>query len=169
MEKATHAVSAAHDEYIPDVSLFASHTYQHGAPFVEPNIGMFGVQLTWDIFDWGSRSGVVGQRRAQLIQAEENVKRLEDGITVEIARAYRKLERTRLIVEAASEAVVLQKENQRLSAERMKAGVIKKAQYAESVAAVKKAEWEELQAILGNRLALADLDRIAGRLHASLR
>ena len=163
VEKATHAVSAARDEYIPDVSLFASHTYQHGAPFLENNMGMFGVQMTWDIFDWGSRKGVVGQRRAQLIQAQENVKRLQDSITVEITKVYRKLERTKLIVEVAGEAVVLQKENQRLSAKSMEAGVIKKAQYAESVAAVKKAEWEELQANLGYRLALAELDRIAGR------
>jgi multidrug efflux pump subunit AcrB/outer membrane protein TolC len=169
VEKANHAVSAARDEYIPDVSLFASHAYQHGAPFLSNNMGIFGVQLTWNIFDWGSRKGVVGQRRAQLIQAQENVKRLEDSITVEITKVYRKLERTKLIVEAASEAVVLQQENQRLSAERMEAGVIKKAQYAESVAAVKRAQWEELQANLGYRLTLAELDRIAGRLHSSLR
>ncbi len=163
VEKANHAVSAASDEYIPDVSLFASHSYEHGAPFLTNNIGIFGVQITWDIFDWGSRKGVVGQRKAQLIQAQENVKRLEDDITVEITKAYRKMERTKLIVEVAGEAVVLQKENQRLSAERMEAGVIKKAQYDESVAAVKKAEWEDLQAKLGYRLAQAELDRIAGR------
>jgi len=163
VEKAKHGVSAARDEYIPDVSLVASHTYQHGAAFLEPTMWAAGVQLTWNIFDWGSRSGVVGARRAQLIQAEANVKRLEDGITVEIAKAYRKLERTRQIVDLASEAVVLHKENERLSGERMKAGVIKKAQYAESVAAAKRAEWDELQADLGYRLVKADLDRIAGR------
>lgn len=163
VEKANHAVSAARDEYIPDVSLFASHAYQHGAPFLTNNVGIFGLQMTWNIFDWGSRKGVVGQRRAQLIQAQENVKRVEDSITVEITKVYRKLERTKLIVEAASEVVVLQKENQRLSAKQLEAGVIKKAQYAESVAALKKAQWEELQATLGYRLALAELDRIAGR------
>ena len=163
VEKANHGVSAARDEYIPDVSLFASHNYEHGVPFLTNNIGMFGVQMTWNIFDWGSRKGVVGQRKAQLIQAEENVKLLEDSITVEISKAYRKLERTKLIVEFASEAVVLQKENQRLSANRMETGVIKKSQYAESVAAVKKAEWEELQAKLGYRLARVELDRIAGQ------
>ncbi len=162
VEKAKHGVGAAQDEYIPDVSLFASHTYQDGAPFLTHNIGIFGVQMTWNIFDWGSRSGVVGERRAQLIQAEENVKRLEQDITVEISKAYRKLERTKQIVEFASEAVVLHRENERLSADRMEAGVIKKAQYAESVAAVKKAEWEELQAILGYRFARAELDRIVG-------
>ena len=163
VEKATHGVSAARDEYIPDVSLFASHNYEHGAPFLTHNIGIYGVQMTWNIFDWGSRKGVVGQRKAQLIQAEENVKLLEDSITVEISKAYRKLERTKLIVEVAREAVVLQTESQRLSANRMEAGVIKKAQYDESVAAVKKAEWEELQAKLGYRLAQVELERIAGR------
>ncbi|HEY6020111.1 MAG TPA: efflux RND transporter permease subunit, partial [Candidatus Paceibacterota bacterium] len=161
--KADHAVSAARDEYIPDVSLFASHTYQHGAAFLEDNIGMFGVQMTWNIFDWGSRRGVVGERRAQYIQAKENVKRLEDNITVEISRAYRKLERIKQMVEGAKEAVALQKENERLSANRLETGVIKKARYDESVAAVKKAESEELQADLGYRLAQAELDRIVGR------
>jgi outer membrane protein TolC len=90
---------------------------------------------------------------------------LDQSINVEIAKAYRKLERTKLIMEVAREAVVLQKENERLSDDRMKAGVIKKAQYAESVAAVKKAEWEELKAALGQRLAQAELDRIVGRLN----
>jgi multidrug efflux pump subunit AcrB/outer membrane protein TolC len=163
VEKANHAVGAARDEYIPDVSLFASHTYQDGAPFLTHNIGIVGVQLTWNIFDWGSRSGVVGERRAQLIQAKENVKWLDQSITVEITKAYRKLERTKQMVEVAREAVTLQKENERLNADRMKAGVIEQAQYAESVAAVKKAEWEELRANLGYRLARAELDRIAGR------
>ncbi len=163
VEKTNHAVSAARDEYIPDVSLFASHTYQNGAPFLENNIGIIGVQLTWNIFDWGSRRGVVGERRAQLIQAKENVKWLDQSINVEITKAYRKLERTKLIMEVAREAVALQKENERLSANRLESGVIRKAQYAESLAAVKKAEWEELQAILGYRLARVELDRIAGR------
>jgi outer membrane protein TolC len=162
VEKASHAVGAARDEYIPDVSLFVSHTYQHGASFIEPTMWIAGAQLTWNIFDWGSRKGVVGQRRAQLIQAKENVKRLEDNITVEISKVYRKLERIKQLADVAGEAVELQRENQRLSARRMEAGVIKKAQYAESVAAVKKAEWEDLQVNLGYRLAQAELDRIAG-------
>ncbi len=162
VEKASHAVSAAQDEYIPDVSLFASHTYQNGSAFFEHNIGMVGVQMTWNIFDWGSRRGVVGERRAQRIQAKENVKRLEDGITVEITKVYRRLERTKQMVEVAREAVALQKENERLNANSLEAGVIRKAQYAESVAATKKTEWDELQAILGYRLARAELDRIAG-------
>jgi len=160
--KAGHAVDAAYDEYIPDISLFARYTYQDGAPFVAHNIGTFGAQMTWNIFDWGTRSGVVGQRRSQLAQARENQKRIEQRITVEITKAYRKLERTRTMLDVAGEALMLQRENLRLSADRVKAGTTTGARHAESVAAVRKAETDELQAVLGYRLAFAELERIVG-------
>lgn len=160
--KAGHAVNAALDEYIPDISLFARHTYQDGVPFLAHNIGTFGAQLTWNIFDWGSRRGVVGQRRAQMTQAEENVKRLEQRVTVEITKAYRKLDQTRMMVDVAREALKLRKEQLRLSDNQVKAGATTSARHAEAVAAVAKAEMEEVQARLGYRLAQAELERIAG-------
>ena len=52
--------------------------------------------MTWDIFDWGKRRGVVGQRDAQLAQAEENLRCVTDRVSVEVDKAYRKLERTEL-------------------------------------------------------------------------
>lgn len=162
--KAGHAVKAARDEYIPDISLFARHIYQDGSPFVADNVGIFGAQMTWNIFDCGFRRGVVGQKKSQLAQAEENVKRIEQRLNVEITKAYRKLEQTRTLMDVTSEALKLQRENLRLNANRLKAGTITAARYAESVAAVSKAEFDDLQANLGYRLALADVDRISGGL-----
>lgn len=160
--KVGHAVNAASDEYIPEISLFANYSYQEGVPFLTHTNATFGAQMTWNIFDWGSRRGVVGQRKAQLIQAEENQKRVEERITVEITKAYRKLERTRMMMDAAREALKLNQENQRLSADRLKAATATNARYAESVAAVRKAELEERQATLEYCLDKADLDRISG-------
>ena len=160
--KAGHAERAARDEYIPDISLFARHIYQDGSPFIASNIGMFGLQMTWNIFDWGNRRGLVGQRRAQLSQAEENRKMIEQQITVEITKAYRKLELSRTMLEVAAETLKLQKENQRLTADRVKAGTATNARQAEAIAAVRKAELDELQSALGYRLALAELNRISG-------
>ncbi|HEY4743239.1 MAG TPA: efflux RND transporter permease subunit, partial [Desulfuromonadaceae bacterium] len=65
LEKSRHAVRAARYEYIPDVTIFAKHGYQDGAPFLENNVGIFGAELTWNIFDWGKRKGEIGQRVAQ--------------------------------------------------------------------------------------------------------
>lgn len=46
VQKARRAVAAAYDEYIPDVSMFAAHTYQDGMPFVTNNVGTFGLVMT---------------------------------------------------------------------------------------------------------------------------
>ena len=148
LEKSRHAVSAARYEYIPDVTLFAKHGYQDGAAFLEKNVGIFGVELTWNIFDWGKRKGEVGQRVAQQSQAEENLARIDKRIGIEIDKVYRKLERSKKMVDVAREVLSLCRENARLSENRLKAGTVTAAKHAETVAALKKAEMEELQASL---------------------
>ena len=162
LEKTRHAVRAARYEYIPDVTIFARHGYQDGAPFLPSNIGIFGAELTWNIFDWGKRKGEIGQRVAQQSQAEENLARIDKRIGIEIDKAYRKLERSKKMVEVASEALLLSREQERLGENGLKAGTVTAAKHAEAVAALRRAEMEELQAALGYRLARAELARITG-------
>jgi outer membrane protein TolC/preprotein translocase subunit SecF len=162
LEKSNHAVRAARYEYIPDVTIFAKHGYQDGAPFIEKNIGIFGAELTWNIFDWGKRKGEIGQRVAQQSQAQENLARIDKRIGIEIDKVYRKLERSKQMVDVAREALSLSKENARLSENGIKAGTVTTAKYAEAVATLRKAEMDELQALLQYRLAGAELDRIRG-------
>ncbi len=160
--KARNGVRAAYDEYIPEVSLFASHAYQNGAPFVENNVGTFGLMMSWNIFDWGKRRAVVGEREALLSQARANLRRTNDRVTVELEKAYRKVERTRSMMDVAREVLALQQERLRLVSDQLKASTANYAKYGEAAAAVKKAESDELQARLGYELAIAELDRIAG-------
>jgi outer membrane protein TolC len=160
--KAQGGVRAARDEYIPDVTLFAANTYQEGASFITHNVGAFGAMMSWDIWDWGKRSAVIGERSAQLSQAQENVHRINDEVTVELDRAYRKLENTKSMMDVAREALALQRERLRLVSDQIKTSTASYAKYNEAVAAVKKAESDELQARLGYELAVAELDRIAG-------
>jgi multidrug efflux pump subunit AcrB/outer membrane protein TolC len=162
LEKTHHAVKAAKYEYIPDVTLFAKHGYQDGAPFLKDNIGIFGVELTWNIFDWGKRKGEIGQRVAQQAQAEENLARIDKRIGIEIDKVYRKLERSKQMVDVAREALSLSRENARLNENHLKAGTITAAKHAETVASLKKSEMEELRASLEYRLVQAELDRIRG-------
>ena len=160
--KAQGGVRAAKDEYIPDVFLFAANTYQDGATFLTHNVGTFGVMMKWDVWDWGKRSDVVGERSAQLSQALENVHMVNDEITVELDKAYRKLENTKSMVDVAREALALQQERMRLVSDQLKTSTTSYAKYNEAVAALKKAESDELQARLGYELAIAELNRIAG-------
>ena len=167
LEKSGHAVRAARYEYIPDVTIFAKHGYQDGAPFLDKNVGMFGVELTWSIFDWGKRRGEIGQRVAQQSQAKENLARIDKRIGIEIDKAYRKLDRSKQMVDVAREALSLRQENARLSENGLKAGTVTASKHAETVAALRKAEMGELQASLEYRLARDELDRIRGVLASS--
>jgi multidrug efflux pump subunit AcrB/outer membrane protein TolC len=167
VEKTRHAVRAARDEYIPDVTLFAKHGYQDGAPFVVKNMGFFGAELSWNIFDWGKRKGEVGQRVAQQSQAEENLARIDKRIGIEIDKMYRKLERSKKMLDVTREALSLWRENTRLSENSLKAGTVTAAKHAETVAALKKSEMEELQASLEYRLAIAELYKTIGLLAPS--
>jgi outer membrane protein TolC len=160
--KAQGGVRAAKDEYIPDVTLFAADTYQDGASFVTHNVGTFGVMVSWDICDWGKRNAVIGERGAQLSQALENVHRINDEVTVELDKAYWKLENTKNMMDVAWEALALQQERLRLISNQLKTSTISYAKYNEAVAALKKAESDELQARLGYELAITELNRIAG-------
>ncbi|MFZ2445157.1 MAG: efflux RND transporter permease subunit [Syntrophobacteraceae bacterium] len=160
--KARGGVKAAYDEYIPDVSLFATHAFQDGAPFLSDHQGLFGVMLSWNIWDWGKRGAVIGERKAQLSQAQENAHRINDQVAVELEKAYRKLERTKNMMDVAREALALQQERLRLASDQIKTSTIRYAKYNEVVAAVKKAESDELQARLGYKIAIAETNRIAG-------
>jgi outer membrane protein TolC len=162
VDKARGGVKAAYDEYIPDISLYATHMYQDGAPFLTDNVGTFEVMMTWNIWDWGKRGSVVGERKAQLSQAEENLRRIDDQVTVEMEKAYRKLERTRNMMAVARESLALHQERLRLASDQLKTATISFAKYNDAVAALKKAESDELQARLGYEIAIAELNRIAG-------
>jgi outer membrane protein TolC len=163
VEKGRGGVRAAIDQYIPDLTLFAADTYQEGVPFASThNIGTFGFVMSWDIWDWGKRNAVIGERRAQLSQAKENLHRLNDDVTVELDKAYRKLENTKSMLDLAREALALQRERLRLVSDQIKTSTSSYAKYNEAVAALKKAESNELQARLGYELAIAELNRIAG-------
>ncbi|MDZ4183563.1 MAG: efflux RND transporter permease subunit [Desulfuromonadales bacterium] len=162
VKKSEHAVRAARFDYIPDLTIFAKHGYQDGAAFVDKNIGIFGAELSWNIFDWGKRRGEIGQRVAQQSQAKENLARTDKRIGIEIDKVYRKLERSKQMMDVAGEALSLSRENARLSENGLKAGTVTAAKHAEAVAALKRAEMGNLQASLEYRLAGAELDRIRG-------
>jgi multidrug efflux pump subunit AcrB/outer membrane protein TolC len=167
VEKSRHAVRAAQYEYIPDVTIFAKHGFQDGAPFTEKHVGIFGAELTWNIFDWGKRKGEIGQRVAQQSQAKENLARIDKRLGIEINKVYRRLERSKQMVDVAREALSLSKENERISENGIKAGTVTTAKHAEAVASLRKAEMEELQATLDYRLARIELERIRGVLAAN--
>jgi len=163
VRKAKAAVAAAETSYIPDVTAFARYSYQDGVPFLVHNFGTFGLTFSWDVFDFGKRRATVRERQAQLAEAEENLRRLQEEVAVNIQKSYSKVERTRSMVQVANQVVQLRQEGERLAENQRSQGMILVSERKQATALSYQAQADFLQADLGYLLAWAELEQAVGR------
>lgn len=162
MAKSRSALKAGKADYIPEISAFALQTHQDGMPFLRNNSTTIGLKLSWSIFDWGKKAGMVSQRAAMASQASENQRRIRNRVEIDLGKLLRKVETAQLLVEAADEACALNVEKARLATNQHKAGLIPASKKVEAEAAAKSAEADLLAARLGLDLARAELDQLLG-------
>jgi outer membrane protein TolC len=163
VRKAKAGVTEAKSKYLPDITAFAHQSYQDGVPFLVRNFGTFGVNLNWEVFDFGKRRSAVREREDQLAQAEENVRRLKDQVAVTIERSYNKLQRIKSLVEVADQLVKLREANERLAENQLAHGVVLVSDNRKATAATYKAQADLLQSRLSYLLAWAELEQAAGQ------
>jgi len=161
--KARASVAAAKTAYIPDITAFARHSYQDGVPFLVRNFGTVGINLNYTLWDFGKRRAAVREHASQLAEAEQNLEHLKERVAVAIERSYNKLERTRNMVNVATQVAQLRQESERLATNQAAQGVVLISDVRHAAAANYQAKAELLQASLGYLLAWAELERTVGR------
>jgi len=162
VEKARAALRAARAEYIPEISAFAQHIYQDGAPFLSRNNGAFGLHMTWTIFEFGKRRGQVSERSAEVAQAEENLAHLRNRVQIDAEKAVRKLNRAETGVASAKELVTATTEARRVASDEAEAGTANRSVFLESEATLLSAQADLLRAEYDRSVAAADLARVTG-------
>lgn len=163
VERAKAGLASAKSAYIPDVTAIARQSYQNGVAFLVHNFGTFGLNLDYDVFDFGKRRAVVRENEDKLAEAQENLTRLKEAVSVRIARTYNKVQRTARMLQVAREEVRLREEGERLATNQLALGVVLVSARQQASAASYKAQAGLLQAQLGYLLAGAELEEVAGR------
>ncbi len=128
IEKASAAVTLAKRQYLPDVEAFARYSYQDNVPFLARNFGTFGVHFGYDLFDGGRRNAAIGEHKAQLAQAEQNLARIKEEVELRVQTAYNKLERTRQMMKVSEELLTLRTESHRVSVQQLQQGAALRSQ-----------------------------------------
>lgn len=162
VEKARRGVRAAQADYVPEISVFATQAQQRGVPFLPSTNAAVGARMSWDLFDWGRKRAAVGERAAQLEQAEENLRRVRNRVRIEVEKARRKVERFQDLVQVAEQALEARREAARIAADAVEAGVAAPAELERARAALAEAEAQAEEARTGLRLAWAELERTLG-------
>jgi outer membrane protein TolC len=122
VEKASAGVRLAKRQYMPNLDAFARYSYQNNVPFLARNFGTFGVHFGYELFDGGRRNAEIGERKAQLAQAEENLARMKDEIELRIQTVYNKRERTREMMKVSEELLALRTEVHRVAVQQLQEG-----------------------------------------------
>jgi outer membrane protein TolC len=162
--KARAGLAAAKDAYIPDITGLARYSYQSGIPFLVHNFGTFGVTLSYDLFDGGKREAEVRDSRTLLAQAELNLTKVEDGVAVQVEKAYDKVEQLQDLVGVAEEALKVRTEAARLADRQFEQSETLASARSEAHAKVISAEASSLEANLSLSLAQGDLIRTIGQI-----
>jgi outer membrane protein TolC len=164
VEKAKAGLAAAKDEYIPDVTALGRYSYQSGIPFLVHNFGTFGFSVTYDLFDGGKRVAEIKDSRTLVSEAELNLARIEDEVTVEVEKAYDKVEQLQDLVGVADQVVKTRAEAARVAERRFEQTAALASARSEAHAKEISSQASYLQATLGLSLAQGDLRKTMGEL-----
>jgi multidrug efflux pump subunit AcrB len=163
LKKARAGLSAAHAEYIPEIGAFAQYVHQDGVPLLTENNGMVGFRMNWTLLEFGKRSGQVHERRAQVAEAEENLRQVENRARMDIGKDVRKVRRAETGLEAARESVAARTEMRRITANQVEASTANPSTLKEAEGQLAEAEAGLFQAEMERSTARAELERTVGR------
>lgn len=161
--KAKAGLGAAKDAYVPDITGLARYSYQSGVPLLVHNFGTFGFNLSYDLFDGGRRNAEIKDARTLLDQAQINLDKVEDEVTVEVESAYNKVEQIQSLAAVAEEALNVRTEAARLADRQFEQNAALASARSEAHAKATSARASLLEATLGLSLAQGDLKRMIGQ------
>lgn len=124
VEAARAAVDAARATSAPQVAaVVADGNTQPAVTGGYHNQLSVGLSAVWSLFDDGRSAGAIEQAEAGLRQAQLAVEEVQNGIDLDVRKAYLEVERAQAQAEAAEQAVTLSDETLRLAQVRYRGGV----------------------------------------------
>jgi outer membrane protein TolC len=164
VEKAKAGLAATKDAYIPNVTAFARYSYQSGVPFLVHNFGTFGVIFTYDLFDGGRRNAQIDESRTMLSQAEVNLAKTEEEVTVQVEIAYDKVDQMQNLIAVAEDILKTRTEAAEVTDRQFEQNAALDSARAEAAAKASSAKASLLEAKLGLSLAQGELTLAMGEI-----
>ena len=151
-------------ERIPDVSLAITSVATVNLSQILPNrLSVVGVQVTWDVYDWGRKREEVQEKRLAEEQASLDVNDTEARIIVEVAHQYRKLIEARKEVEVAQASQLASNESLRVIRNRYVQRDVLFSDVLKAQSGQAEADNRFTQALLDLVTARADFEKAVGR------
>jgi len=157
---AAAGVQVATRNFLPNVS--GTGSYGGSQLDLNPNWSL-GLAFTWNIFDGGNLIAALDEAKANHGAANARVKVAELTLIQNLEQAEIAVEAAQERIQAARVAIASSQENFRLAQGRFDVGVGTILELTDAQLALTQSQNTEAQALADYRIALAQLDRAAGR------
>jgi len=149
-------------DYIPDLGIAVSYMGIQNVQVLPTNVGMAGLALTWEPFDWGRRRNRVREKSNTLAQARNGTQEAESQIGVEVAAKYRKWKQSALLLKASRTGHEAATEQFHVTSNKYEEQAALVKDLLEAQARSSETEYQYQQALSSYWSALADLRRAMG-------
>jgi outer membrane protein TolC len=150
-------------ELIPDVSLTVNTvTTANYSNFVPRNVNGVGIQVEWEVFDWGRKKHELAEKKRIIAQADNTVLETESLVLLEVNSRFRALQESCQLIRIAQLTQTTARANVQNAAYkyRLEAVLLKDVLTAQTSLA--KANYEYQEALLTFWTAKADFEKALG-------
>lgn len=150
-------------EFIPDVSLTVNYatTFSY-SNFVPRSLSGVGVQVEWEVFDWGRKKREVAEKAKSIDQANNTLLDTESEVLMEVNTRFRQMQENRQLLKVAKLAQTQARANVQLVTYkyRLDAVLLKEVLQAQTVLA--NSDYDYQKALLSFWTAKADFEKAIG-------
>jgi outer membrane protein TolC len=150
-------------EFLPDVSFTVNYatTFSY-SNFVPRSLSAVGVQVEWEVFDWGRKKHELAEREKSLSEANNSLADVESQIVMEVNTRFRQMQESRQLLKVAKLAQTQARATVQLVTYkyRLDAVLLKDVLQAQTVSA--NSDYDYQKALLAFWTAKADFEKAIG-------
>lgn len=154
---------AKKSEFTPDVSLtFHTTTTINYSKFVPRNANGIGIQVEWEVFDWGRKKREIAEKDRTIAQADNALLETESKVLLEVNSKFRALQESSQLIRIAKLAQTTARANVQIAAYkyRLEAVLLKDVLTAETSLATADSDYQK--ALLSFWTAKAEFEKALG-------
>ncbi|MBA4394219.1 MAG: hypothetical protein C0407_11765, partial [Desulfobacca sp.] len=160
--QAEHEIRIKKAEYLPDLSLVFNYLSPFDSDYLPKNVASVGLQLSWDIFDWGRKKQELAERNRTLEQIRNEIEETEKAITLDVQNRFNKLQEAEMLIRATRLAKEAGQEKLRTTLNRFKVQAALLQEVLQVQASLAEAIQQYKNAMISFWTARSDLEKAIG-------
>ena len=150
-------------EFIPDVSLIANTvTTVNYSNFAPRSVNGVGIQVEWEVFDWGRKKRELAEKNRSIAQADNTVLETESRVLLEVNSRFRTLQESSQLIRIAKLAQTTARANVQIAANKYRLDAVLMKDVLTAQTSLANANYEYQKALLSFWTAKADFEKALG-------